>query len=851
MAVRPDRDWDFFVSYAQADRAWAEWIAWILEEELHYRVLIQAWDFVPGSNWVQSIQDGITWAERTVAVLSEAYLESVYGAAEWQAAWRADSAGAERKLVPVRVGECNRPGLLGGVVGIDLLGVDETIADARLRDAIAQAVSGRAKPSVKPLFPPSIRAMPRQARFPGALPSVWRVPARNPNFTGREEDLVHMRQAIEAGSRVTVHSIHGMGGVGKTRLAVEYAWAQAGSYDLVWLIIAEKSAAIPDQFTSLARSLGLEPEVESEALQMQVHGALRRLPGWLLIFDNVDEISTIKPWLPVVPLPPGTPGHVILTTRRGGFGELGEVFDVDVLDPEAAVDLMSARVHNIDRAVAAEIATELGWLPLALEQAAAFIDVSEMSAADYLALLKTRTAEMLGRGRVAGRDATAASVWNLSFERLEQRNPAALQLLDVCAYLAPEAIPLDLFSGQPDLLPSSLAGAAADTLALNDTVAALVDYSLAKRTPSGLQLHRLVQAALRARHMRASRAASVAAEPRTKQQPDSHDGFESLLTALRLLRADLPETIYGVPEAWRRWAALLPHVLTATRHADDLAVGSTGGLATMTARLLDRAATYLQVHARLAEARPLAERALAIDEANYGPDHPNVGTDLNTLAWILQDLGDTAAARPLMERALAIDEAAYGSDHPKVAGDLNHLARILFDLRDHAAARPLLERALVIDRATYGPDHLTVGTDMSILSRILYGLGDPDAARPLMERALAIDETAYGPDKPEIATRLGNLASVLRDLGDPAAARPLAESALAIDEAAYGPDHPKVAYRLNSLATILADLRDPADARPLTERALRIAEASYGPDHPRLAWIRATLDHLSPNPLAG
>jgi hypothetical protein len=517
MTVSPNGDWDFFVSYTQADRAWAEWIAWILEEELHYRVLIQAWDFVPGSNWVQSMQDGVSTARRTIAVLSDAYMKSVFGASEWQAAWRADPAGAERKLILMRVTECDRPGLLGSVVGVDLFGVDEAQARGRLRDAIARAASGRSKPSAQPVFPPSTRAMPRQARFPGALPTVWRVQARNPNFTGREADLERMRQAIAAGSHVTVHSIHGMGGVGKTQLAVEYAWAQATSYDLVWLIASENSAAMPDQFTSLARSLGLEPEMESEALQRQVHDALRSVPGWLLIFDNADEISAIKPWLPVVPLPPGVPAHIIVTTRRGGFSELGEVFDLDVLDPEAAVNVMSARVRSIDRAVAGEIATELGWLPLALEQAAAFLDRTEMAAADYLNLLRTRTADMLGRGRIAARDDTVATVWNLSFERLKKERPAALMLLDVCAYLAPEAIPLDLFTGHTHLLPSPLAEAAADTLAFNETVAALVDFSLAKRTMSGLQLHRLVQAALRAPSVQASGVAhrkEAADEPR-------------------------------------------------------------------------------------------------------------------------------------------------------------------------------------------------------------------------------------------------------------------------------------------------------------------------------------------------
>jgi tetratricopeptide (TPR) repeat protein len=524
---------------------------------------------------------------------------------------------------------------------------------------------------------------------------------------------------------------------------------------------------------------------------------------------------------------------------------LGAVFDLDVLDPEAAVNLMSARVPSIDRAVAREIAAELGWLPLALEQAAAFIDLSEMSAADYLTLLKTRTADILGRGRIAARGDTVATVWSLSCERLEQQRPAALMLLDVCGYLAPEAIPLELFTNHTDLLSSPLAEAAADPLAFSETIAALVDYSLAKRTPSGLQLHRLVQAALRARHLDASRPGLETGGSGERLMEvladDSPPGLPALATVLRLLRAEVPETIYGAPEAWSRWAVLLPHVLAATKHVDDVVVGSNQELAADIAMLLDRAAMYLQVHARLIEARPLAERALAIDEASYGPDHPEVATDLSTLALILWDLEDVAAARPLMERALAIENAAYGPSHPRVASRLSNLAMILRDLGDLRAAQPLMERALAIDEAAHGPDHPEVAIRLNNLAIILRDRGDPAAARPLAERARAIDETSYGPDHPKVALRLNNLALILRRMGDPARARPLAERALAIDETSYGPEHPKVATSRNNLALILKDLGDPTEARKLMERALAIDEVAYGPNHPKVATRRNNL----------
>jgi WD40 repeat protein len=159
-------EWDFFVSYTKVDRPWAEWIAWVLEE-VGYRVLIQAWDFVPGTNWIQLMQKGTRTADRTIAVLSDAYAKSAFGGAEWQTAWVADPTGAGRKLLVVRVANCARPGLLTGVVDVDLFGVSEADAKARLIGMIKAALQGRNKPLVAPDFPGADRAVQDQPGFPG------------------------------------------------------------------------------------------------------------------------------------------------------------------------------------------------------------------------------------------------------------------------------------------------------------------------------------------------------------------------------------------------------------------------------------------------------------------------------------------------------------------------------------------------------------------------------------------------------------------------------------------------------------------------------------------------------------
>jgi hypothetical protein len=234
------------------DLGWAEWIAWQLEED-GYRVLIQAWDMVPGTDWTHLMQEGVTRASRTIAVLSAAYLGSVFGTTEWEAAWRGDPLGEQRKLLVFRVADCERPGLLGGVVSTDLYDLDETAARTQVKTAARSAVTGRAKPGIEPVFPRTTRAVRAEPRFPGSLPEVWNVPPRNPNFTGRAADLGRIRERLAGHPAVTVHALHGMGGVGKTQAAIEYAYRYAGDYDLVWWVNAEQTTIIGDQFAEARR----------------------------------------------------------------------------------------------------------------------------------------------------------------------------------------------------------------------------------------------------------------------------------------------------------------------------------------------------------------------------------------------------------------------------------------------------------------------------------------------------------------------------------------------------------------------------------------------------------------------
>ena len=562
--------------------------------------------------------------------------------------------------------------------------------------------------------------------------------------------------------------------------------------------------------------MGLPTLADPEAVLAAVCRVLRGRDRWLLVFDNAEDPQEIGPLLP------GGAGQVLITTRRSGFRSLGGVLDLDTLDRADAIALLRRRAPGLPDAGADQLAARLGDLPLALDQAAAYLDQTGMPPDEYLRLLGTRGADLRGRGRAAGHSDNVATVWSVSMDRLQATIPAAVQLLELCAWLAAEPIPLDLFTGHSGLVPEPLATAAADPVAFNDVVGALADYSVARRAGGALVVHRLIQDVTR--HRIAEQPAATAGDP--------------LQLVLALLRADLPGVIWATPGNWPRWRVLLPSVLAATGHHPDTGAEDT------TAWLLTHAGIYLRSQGRAAEALPLHQRALRIHEAAFGPDHPDVAVDLNHVGRALARLGRAAEALPLHQRALRIHEAALGPDHPDVAVDLNHVGRAQSDLGRAAEALPLHQRALRIHEAALGPDHPDVAYDLNWVGRALVDLGRAGEALPLHQRALRIHEAAFGPDHPDVAVGLNDVGRALADLGRAAEALPLHQRALRIDEAALGPDHPDVATHLNWVGRALADLGRHAEALPPHQQALRIHEAALGPDDPHTQQTRRSIEEL-------
>jgi len=797
----------FFISYNSADRTWAEWIAWQLEEA-GYTTVLQAWDFRPGSNFVLEMQRAAKKAERTIAVLSPDYLGARFTQPEWAAAFAQDPTGEKGILLPVRVRECEPEGLLPQIIYIDLVDLEEAAAKDTLLAGVRRE---RAKPTAPPGFP---RAAPRSVlqrpRFPGALPPIWNLPhLRNPNFTGRESLLAQLRSALTSGQPAALtQAIHGLGGVGKTQLALEYAYRHAAEYDLVWWVRAEEPAALAADYAALAAPLDLpqKDEPDQRLVVQAVRRWLSQNTGWLLIFDNARRPEDLRSYLL-----PGGGGHVVITSRYSAWREVANPLTVPVLPRPESVAFLLKRTGQTGEAAADALAEALGDLPLALAQAGAYIDVTRTTFTACLDLFQSRRTELWEDERPPlGYPHTVATTWSLTMEQVRKESPAGADLLNLCAYLAPDDIPQTLLSEGGEYLPQPLCATVTDSLAMNKAVAALLRYSLLERTGEALSVHRMVQAVARDRLPEDARRTWAGA-------------------AVRLVNDAFPFESSDV-QTWPQCARLLPHALAAVGHAGALGVASEA-----TGRLLNQAGLYLDGRAEFAEAKVAYERALAIYEQSLGSDHPNVATLVNNLGGVLRALGDLAGARAHYERALAIDEAAFGPNHPNVATDINNLGDVLQHLGDLDGARAAFERALAIDEAVFGPHHPEAAIRVNNLGGVLHDLGDLAGARAHYERALAIDEAAFGLHHPKVAIRVNNLGSVLKDLGDLDGARAAFERALAIDEAAFGPHHPKVAIRVNNLGSVLRALGDLDGARAHYERALAIDEAVFGPHHPNVA----------------
>ncbi|MBL7491714.1 FxSxx-COOH system tetratricopeptide repeat protein [Frankia sp. AgW1.1] len=801
------------MSYAPADRTWGEWVAWQLED-VGYRVLIEAWDLLPGSNRAEWLYRHASVARQTISIITDAYLASEVGRFEWLSAWTKDPLGLGNKLLALKTTADLPSTSLDQIVPLDLFGLSEKDARHRLLSAVQLHPQGRSKPSKAPQFPPSAVNTKGGPKWVSNLPSVWNVPPRNPNFVGRDSHLDALCLALTRDRQYAV-ALCGMGGVGKTNLAIEYCYRYASEYAIVWWVSAEQPELINEHLTSLATYLGLVDRSDVSQSAEAVRDELRRRHDWLIVFDNAEQPSDIRNNLMA-----GS-GRIIVTSRNPRWSSFGRRVDVGILSRDEATQLLLRRIPEIDSHTAEVLAAELGDLPLALEQASSYIEETTITPNRYLDIFRTQSAELLTRGNVDGYPWNLDTVWSLSLDRLRDMNPAALHLLQVCAFLAPTTIPLSLLAKSVDPSFIDHTPTLACEIATFEIVGVLVRYGLATRLSNGLQIHRMVQIA-------------------TRERMSHRERLDTASSAGETIISSVPNDSLSKNEIWARWQDLLPHVLVLTRHRDLAHDPLTA------ARLSNCAAVYLHDRADLEASSRLLEQALKLVE-NTSESTDLLGAEiLVNLGRVLRDQGRPLAARRCVEQALVIREECCGPESLLVADALLFLGHALRDSGESQAACDALERAVRIREGSLGPHHPDVADVLMSHGFMLRDIGEYGHARTLHERALGIALSTYGGKHPRVATALVHLGGVLRVLGELERSRDLLEQALRIDEQVYGPDHPWVAAALIHIGRVLLDLGRLDEAGLAFERALKIREQTFGPTHP---WVAASLVSLSSIPI--
>jgi tetratricopeptide (TPR) repeat protein len=786
--------YDFFLSRRGSVAAVAIEVADVLKEK--YKVNVEDYDFRPGASFVEAMHEGIKNSRDLLILYTADYEASLYTRKEFTS-FVAEMAQSteERHIIILRCEDVPLRGLLSDIPFQDLVGVHDTQERKRRIIAAAERQSQAAPPPPRPF----IGVPPRIASFTGRADELDRLDAI----------LMNDKPAAVTQAAVGRAAVQGMGGVGKSSLAIEYAHRFRGLYAGVCWCPAETRTGLLSALAGLAVTMGAATTNEAD-VEKAAKAGLRRLAEqratWLLVYDNVPAPDAIADLLP------SAGARILITSRFSDWSEVADEVELDVLAPQEAVGFLQSRTGRSDAVGAETLVEALGRLPLALDHAAAYCKRTQTRFGDYA----TKASSFISAApRGAGYPRSVAATFDLAITEAVTQCPAADALMAYLAQCAPDRIPMSLVEG-----------AVEDEVQRMKALAALAEVSLLKHDPfedatPAVTVHRLVQAVARARSEASGSAQDVVGR------------------LISRLAAQYPNDGYN-PQSWPLCAQLTPHLAAQKAAAVE-------GIPILPhwPVLLSRGGSYVWGRGSFKQAASFYRDALVIREKTLEPEHPDTAENLNDLGFLLRLQGDLTGATPLLKRALAIREKVHGPDDPVTAESLSNLGLLLQAENDLSGARPLLERALAIREKKLPPEHPDTARSLNNFAQLLQAQGNLTGARPLLERALAIREKVLGPEHPDTATSLHNLALLLHAQGDFVGARPLFERALGINEKASGPAHPVTNHVRTNLSRLLLTCGQPTEALALGETALTAYAELLGLDH---AWTkdsaRVTADAL-------
>ncbi|QKG22989.1 FxSxx-COOH system tetratricopeptide repeat protein [Actinomadura verrucosospora] len=714
----------------------------------------------------------------------------------------------------------------------------------------------------------SLRRPPAFAQ--GGLPAAAQVAAdgvvglpRLPSrvFVGRDDALAGLGEVLRDGPGVIVQAVVGLGGVGKSELALQYADRHRDEYDVVWWVLAETADEIQAGLADLCRELcgRVAPAVQAAAPDAAAWalGWLATHDRWLVVFDNAEDVADLEPLLGRL-----QGGHVLVTSRRAdGWEDIGTALRLPVLDDADSVRLLEGTIDGAGGAAdgdpLAQLAGELGGLPLALRQAGAYIAaVPGMTARTYLRRLRDSAEWAVGarpprgfadprrgaRGRRSDRQVVAA-VWSVTMDRAREEHPLVERVMRLLACFAPDRLPCDVLYGIPD----------ADPLDVGEALALLASYSMIELSTDRryVSVHRLVQAVT---------CTGLTEAEQTRDRTE----------AAALLTEALPDDSKRI-ETWPAWAELLPHVrqvldpasaaMTSAiqylsssgdyRTALDLQGIRTRALASsrgpedpLTLAARTRLAYLTGMAGDFTAARQLFAELLPVQVRVAGAE--KLGTLLvrANMAFWTGVAGDVAAARDLYAELVPDCERALGAEHPETlivrANHARWMGRI-----DAAAARDLYGELVPLYERVLGVEHPHTLTTRANFALLTGRAGDAATARDLLAELLPVRERVLGAEHPEQLATRANLASCIGRMGDPAAARDLYAELLPIRERVMGPEHPETLTSRANLALWTGRAGDAAAARDLCAELLPIQERVLGAEHPDTLSTRRDLARWS------
>jgi tetratricopeptide (TPR) repeat protein len=643
--------------------------------------------------------------------------------------------------------------------------------------------------------------------------------AANPFFTGRETLLTDIHRTLGKWRKAAVF---GLGGLGKTQTARAYVERHRADYRQVFWLRAATLEQVFLGYSDMARALAL-PEAD-QPHQPAIAAAVKRWlespdhRRWLLVIDNADDLKTLRPHLPLQGA-----GHLLFTTRAQALGEIAQGLEVTKMDGAEGATFLLRRAGRIgpgaeltaataaDQELAGQLVAAMDGLPLALDQAGAFIEEQGGSLGEYLGLFETEKAALLQeRGELAGDHPSVWVTFSLAFAKVAEANPASADLVRVCAFLAPDAIPEELFHQGAAMLGDCLGALADQPLQRTKAMGEASRFSLISRNPDTqtLSIHRLVQTVVRA---------ELDADSQRQWAERVVNGVTEVF----------PTADY---EQWEACDRLISQALAAIQLLVDYGIKSE-----TSALLFSRTGYYFHQKGLYREAEPLYQQDLSLSRELLGERHPDVAQSMNNLAGLYESQGRYEAAEPLYQQALELRRELLGDRHPQVASSLNNLAGLYRAQGRYAEAEPIYQQALELNRELLGERHPQVASSLNNLAELYRVQGRYEEAEPLLQQALELRRELLGDRHPDVALSLNNLASLYYAQGRYEEAEPLYIQTLKLRQELLGDRHPQVATSLNNLAGLYYTQSHYEAAEPLYIQALALYRELLGDSHPDVA----------------